>query len=674
MTRSGVCWGPSVIVCAAIVIPTLACSEDVAPVALSTAESAIGSCAEVDPIGVWWNQEFPEQRAAFVVELDATPSATGLDAVVGLASGTAASFSALAAIVRFNAAGAIDVRAGSAYRADVAFPYAAGHTYHLRFSLDVGAHSYSVQVREGSAAYTTIATGYAFRTEQAGVTGLDHVASEVDSTAGSLEVCGVSVSPPSGGTCLTVSAGQGFVSLPVADATGYEEVTMSAQAGGSNIDAVFGLSAGPATTYSDIAAAVRFAPSGNIDVRDGDSYRADVTHAYPSTATRLRLLSDLATHTYSVFQDGPLAPGNDVTEIARQYRFRTEQAAVSHLDHLSAVVDGDHGSAIICIQVSASPPGVYSREGSWAAAPLADDEAVLSDGATTAWVDAAGRTVATIDHGGVVATDPLGHGFVASVSGSTLTVERYARPLTLDWRASIGVASGSPIRAVGGRADGGVTVALGGAALTSTLLLRFTSDGTLASTVAITGTAVAIDGDQAVAAWQDGSDLLRVIAYSASGTMIWGQTFSGRAAVTAIAVEPDHDVIFGGELFTSIDFGGGPIELVDTDDGPVNGFIVKLSNTGAHVFSGRNGYSTVTGLAGNDRKIAMSGTRRTQFFYKQLAVFDANTAPGDVAQLLDNGRGGGVAMSPSGRVWWSFAEQFLLFNAFPYLLSFPGGG
>ena len=626
----------------------------------------------VDTVGAWSNQEFPEQRGRFVVEFDAAPSATGIDAVVGLASGSAAGFTALAAIVRFNASGAIDVRAGSAYRADVVYGYVAGHGYHVRLSVDIGAHSYSVQVREGSADYTTIATGYPFRTEQAGVTGLDHVASEDDSTAGSLEVCDVSVSP-SGGTCLTVSAGQGFVSLPVADATGYEAVTLSAQAGGRNIDAVFGLSAGPATTYSDIAAAVRFAPSGNIDVRDGDGYRADIARAYPTTATQLRLISDLATHTYSVFQDGPLMPGSDELEIARQYRFRTAQAAVSHLDHLSAVVDGDHGSAIICVQVAVSP-GVYSREGTWVAAPLAGDEALLSNGATTVWADAAGRTLAAIDHGGRVATDPLGHGFVASIASSTLTVERDARPLVLDWRASVGVATNSAIRAVGGRADGGVTVAVAVAGQTTTLLLRFTGDGTLASTVAIAGSAVAIDGDQAVAAWQDTSNnVLWVTAYTADGAMIWGQAFAGSAAVTAIAVEPDHDVIFGGQLFSSIDFGGGAIRLVQTEDGPVNGFIVKLSNTGAHVFSSRNGYSTVTGLASNDRQIAMSGTRRTQFFYKQLAVFDAGRAPGDVAQLGDNGRGGAVAMAPSGRIWWTFEEQFQLFTAFPYLLSFPGG-
>lgn len=42
----------------------------------------------------------------------------------------------------------------------------------------------------------------------------------------------------------------------------------------------------------------------------------------------------------------------------------------------------------------------------------------------------------------------------------------------------------------------------------------------------------------------------------------------------------------------------------------------------------------------------------------------------DIGQEIDNGRGGPVAMSPSGRLWWTFEEQFQLFTAVPYLLAF----
>src|SRR5262249_32303878 len=114
--------------------------------------------------------------------------------------------------------------------------------------------------------------------------------------------------------------------------------------------------------------------------------------------------------------------------------------------------------------------------------------------------------------------------------------------------------------------------------------------------------------------------------------------------------------------------------LVRTDDGPVNGYVVKLSSTGEHVFSGRIGYTSVAGIATNGLRIAVSGTRRTQFYYLQLKVFDADRAPADSAQLFDNGRGGAVSMSPSGRIWWSFEDQFRLFAAFPYMLALKPGG
>ena len=92
---------------------------------------------------------------------------------------------------------------------------------------------------------------------------------------------------------------------------------------------------------------------------------------------------------------------------------------------------------------------------------------------------------------------------------------------------------------------------------------------------------------------------------------------------------------------------------------------------GRTCFSTRIGASTVAGVATNGPRIAVSGTTRTQFFYKQLVVFDADHPPSiDIGQLSDNGRGGPVAMSPSGRVWWTFEEQFQLFTSVPYLFAF----
>jgi outer membrane protein assembly factor BamB len=226
------------------------------------------------------------------------------------------------------------------------------------------------------------------------------------------------------------------------------------------------------------------------------------------------------------------------------------------------------------------------------------------------------------------------------------------------------------MRAIAGRAGGGVTVAVGVPLDNTTQVLRFTPAGALESSIAVTGTAAATDGELTITTWSD-SESLRFAAYDASGAVQWTRAFAGSATITAMAIDPAHRLVFGGELLTSIDFGGGPLRLVETDDGPINGFVAELSSIGAHVFSTRIGASTVAGVATNGPRIAVSGTTRTQFFYKQLVVFDADHPPSiDIGQLSDNGRGGPVAMSPSGRVWWTFEEQFQLFTGVPYLFAF----
>src|SRR5687768_15657095 len=65
------------------------------------AESEATGCSLVSTTA-WFNQTFPEQRDMFHVELEATASARGIDAVIGLSDGAASHWNKLAAIVRFN--------------------------------------------------------------------------------------------------------------------------------------------------------------------------------------------------------------------------------------------------------------------------------------------------------------------------------------------------------------------------------------------------------------------------------------------------------------------------------------------------------------------------------------------------------------------------------------------
>src|SRR4029077_204578 len=102
---------------------------------------------------------------------------------------------------------------------------------------------------------------------------LNDIASKVDGASGSVAVCGLSVvaDATTADGCVVASAGDGFITQPVRDATVLGTVTFSAAPSAPGIDGVVGWSAGAPSRFSDLAAAVRFAPSGVIDTRDGDT-------------------------------------------------------------------------------------------------------------------------------------------------------------------------------------------------------------------------------------------------------------------------------------------------------------------------------------------------------------------------------------------------------------------
>lgn len=436
---------------------------------------------------------------------------------------------------------------------------------------------------------------------------------------------------------------------------------------------MIGWSAGEPSEFSDLAAAVRFAPSGVIDARDGDTYRADSGRTYSTRGFSFRMTSDLTSHTYSVFE------GAAATELARQYRFRPSQAAVTHLDHLSVIVDGPMGSLTLCSLTSAASAGLaYSREGVYAVAPLAGDAAVISDGVTTQRLDAGGTTVAQVADAGEPAVDALGNVFVASISNTTstvatLSVRKYDPDLALLWTSSVTLIAGSQIQTVAADAGGDVLVGAAAHADGSVTATRFAADGAYVAELSAPGEAVGIDGDQVLVAWND-SGTLRITRYNLDGSLAWSRGFAGRATIKRITADPNHAVLFGGELTNSIDFGGGPLPLGSTPEGTVNGFFVLLSEAGDHLLSRAVGMSQVNGLATNGENIAVSGLYRTQLQHLSLKQFGTNgrsfttgfSNGGINAEEL--GVGGRVVVGPSGRLWWNLRSNFPIQFSFPYLL------
>jgi hypothetical protein len=223
-------------------------------------------------------------------------------------------------------------------------------------------------------------------------------------------------------------------------------------------------------------------------------------------------------------------------------------------------------------------------------------------------------------------------------------------------------------------ASGDVLVGAAASSDGSVTATRFAaSGGAFVAELAAPGTAVGLDGDQAVVASND-SGTVRITRYNLDGSVVWTRSFTGRALITHITGDPHHAVLFGGELIDSIDFGGGALPMGSTPEGPVNGFFVLLSEAGDHLMSRAVGMSDVNGLATNGENIAVSGIYRTQLQHLMMRQFGTNGRAFSTGlgvgglNAEEFGVGGRVVVGPSGRLWWNLHSNFPVLSGFPYLL------
>ena len=165
---------------------------------ISLAATTPNAC-QTSQTNVWASYPITSQTGTFTFSFDATPNNVGTDAVTGLSYGSAASFSDLATIVRFNPNQVIDARNGGVYSAATSIPYTPGLTYHVRMVVNISSHTYSVFVTPPGKSEMTLATNYAFRTEQGNITSLNYWSPISD--IGAETVCNANVSgttnPPS---------------------------------------------------------------------------------------------------------------------------------------------------------------------------------------------------------------------------------------------------------------------------------------------------------------------------------------------------------------------------------------------------------------------------------------------------------------------------------------------
>jgi hypothetical protein len=117
-------------------------------------------------------------------------------------------------------------------------------------------------------------------------------------------------------------------------ATGSFRVTFDAMPSASAINGTIGLSLGSASSYTNLAALVRFNDTGTIDAMNSTAFTAAAKIPY-FAGTNYHFILDVnaAAHTYNAY----VMIGSVQTTIGSNYKFRFEQATTSSLNDLGAV-------------------------------------------------------------------------------------------------------------------------------------------------------------------------------------------------------------------------------------------------------------------------------------------------------------------------------------------------
>ena len=141
--------------------------------------------------------------------------------------------------------------------------------------------------------------------------------------------------------------------------SGSFRVTFDATASDTNVDAVQGLSSGPASSYPSMFVAVRFNTGGHIDARNGYAYVAASAIPYAARVSYHFILDvNVATHTYNAY----VMIGSMQTIIGTNLAFRNELAPTSALSYVALMTTP--GSSTMCnvtLSNSLSAPSITTQ-------------------------------------------------------------------------------------------------------------------------------------------------------------------------------------------------------------------------------------------------------------------------------------------------------------------------
>jgi Abnormal spindle-like microcephaly-assoc'd, ASPM-SPD-2-Hydin len=125
--------------------------------------------------------------------------------------------------------------------------------------------------------------------------------------------------------------------------SGTFRITFDATPSSANVDAVHGLSSGPASAYANMFVAVRFNIGGYLDARNGSTYSAASAIPYAARVSYHFILDvNVATHTYNAY----VMLGSVQTIIGTNLAFRNQLALTSSLNYVAAMTTT--GSSTFC--------------------------------------------------------------------------------------------------------------------------------------------------------------------------------------------------------------------------------------------------------------------------------------------------------------------------------------
>jgi hypothetical protein len=474
--------------------------------------------------------------------------------------------------------------------------------------------------------------------------------------------------------CFARGAGGGFASVPLEPASTLLAVQLEARVSSLGADGVIGLARGAVTSFGQLAAAVRFAPSGVIDVRDGAGYRADVVFPFEVGRTyAVRVIVDVPSHTYSVYVQDP--DTGDVVQLARRYAFRPSQAGVASLDTLAAIADGPAGELAVCDARGTAPGAVvYSREGSYSVAPLPDEQVLVSDGVGTTWkLGAAGQVLGEVSRGGEVAADAAGNVYVARAAGGQIMLHALTAQLAPRWSRTEPANPDVTVQAIAADAEG-VSIVLGTGQGVAAIRRYPVVGGAGVQVHAGAAQAVlAPDGFAVAQTWPGG---VAVSLHDPDGAERWVRSFANDVTVDVMTLGLGGRVVIGGHFEQAIAFGGPTLEPAYSGEVDVNSFVVALARAdGAHVFTKRIPTTRLTGAGASAGRLVIAGETWVTPIFPHLWQLDVagNLLPGEPYVGFDEqwGRSGRVVVGASNRIYWerlmSWPSSFS--PSFPYLLA-----